>query len=147
MGRLGDTVTAAIVRLVSTSLAITLLASCATKTGTTPMPPRVAANFVGVWVNVVPEYHNWWVIEPDRVVNYGIALSKGKCSGDEATITGPNKIDVTFGNSGPVEMSISNGLLLFTSPDGVAGHRRVEKLDICRKSDGTYFEGAPFTHE
>jgi hypothetical protein len=147
MGRLGDSITARVGQLVAILTATALLASCTTTSGAIPTAPQVAATFVGVWENVVPEYHNWWVIEPNRVVNYGIALSRGKCSGDEATIVGPNKIEVTFGNSGSVEMSKSDGLLLFSTSTGVAGHRRVQKSDICRKSDGTYYEGAPFTHE
>jgi hypothetical protein len=120
-----------------------LLVGCvATNSRQTALAPR----YYGVWVNVIPSYHNWWQISASGAVNYGIALDGGKCAPRSATVLATNRIDVTFGNSGILYLRLAEGDLLLFEADAshFSLHRRVQASDICRKSDGTYFEGAPF---
>ncbi len=135
------------VQVVLALSAAAITTSCATSTVTAPAAPQLGETFLGVWTNVVSQYFNWWVIEKDRATNYGITLAGGRCSASEASVIGQRQIDVPFGNAGPVEMKISDQLLMFETPRGVARHRRVDKSDICRKPDGTYFKGAPFPRD
>jgi hypothetical protein len=106
--------------------------------------PELSAEFAGYWANIVAGYENWWVIGPHSVVNYGTALGGGRCTGDNAVILGRDRMEVPFGNAGAVSLSISDGLLLFSMPNGIAGHRRVPRADICRKANGEYYVGAPY---
>jgi hypothetical protein len=125
------------------ALTFMLLVGCAT---TKSPQPVLAPRYYGVWVNVIPSNYNWWQISAAGAVGYGIALDGGKCGGRSATVLGPNRIDVAFGNSDTVYLRLAEGdLLLFEAgPAKFALHRRVEAANICRRSDGTYFEGAPY---
>jgi len=127
----------------ASALALILLVGCAV---TTPRQLTLAPRYYGVWVNVIAANYNWWQIDAAGAVNYGIALDGGKCAGRAATVLSSNRIDVAFGNSGVVYLRLAEGdLLLFEAgPAKVSLHRRVEAANICRKSDGTYFEGAPY---
>ena len=120
-----------------------LLVGCVT---TKPQQTVLAPRYYGIWVNVIPSYHNWWQISASGAVNYGVALDGGKCAPRLATVRGANQIDVTFGNSGNVYLRLGEGDLLLFEGDSshFSLHKRVEASDICRKSDGSYFEGAPF---
>jgi hypothetical protein len=128
--------------LVYSTVFLLLVGCVTTKLQKIALAPR----YYGVWVNVVPNYHNWWQISAAGAVNYGIALDGGKCAGRSATVLGANRIDVTFGNSGNIYLRLAEGgLLLFEAgPSQFSLHRRAEATDICRQSDGTYFEGAPY---
>jgi hypothetical protein len=108
------------------------------------LEPQVSPQFIGVWANVVAGYENWWVLEPHSVVNYGTALGGGRCTGSSAAVLTLDRIEVKFGNAAVVSLRKSNGMLLLTAPGGVAAHKRVPKADICRKSNGEYYEGAPY---
>jgi hypothetical protein len=125
------------------ALALLLLVGCtATKSQEIALAPR----YYGVWVNVNPTYHNWWQISAAGAVNYGVALDGGICAGRSATVLGANRIDITFGNSDTVYLRLAEDdrLLFEAGPTKFLLHRRVEASNICRKSDGVYFEGAPY---
>jgi hypothetical protein len=125
------------------ALALLLLVGCA---ATKPQEIALAPRYYGVWVNANPNYYNWWQISAAGAVNYGVALDGGKCTGRSATVLGANRIDIEFGNSGTAYLRLAEGdLLLFEAgPTKYSLHRRVEASNICRKSDGEYFEGAPY---
>jgi hypothetical protein len=131
-----------VIRHTCASFLVLLIGCAETKSQETVLAPR----YYGVWVNVVPSYHNWWQISEAGAINYGIALDGGKCSGRAATVLSANRIDISFGNSGTVYLRLAEGdfLLFEAGPAAFSLHRRVEPSDICRKSDGTYFEGAPY---
>ena len=120
-------------------LSLILASSCATQKETA----RLSDDFVGYWMNQHLGYQNWWEIGPMRVLNYGVALDKGRCTGREAKIIGRDRLEVDFGNKGEVRLQIKDGKLLFTSARGVAVHIRVPPNTICSYG-GAHFEGAPF---
>jgi hypothetical protein len=129
------------VRLAVSVIAALHLLGCSTApTHTQGIDPQ----FHGIWTNVNPDFFNWWEITSTLVVGYGIALENGKCSSNQAQILSENRIDVSFGNAAIVEMRILDEQLLFVADPATAYHKRVPREDICRKSDGTYFEGAPY---
>jgi hypothetical protein len=100
--------------------------------------------YYGTWENVDPRYFNWWVIDARGALNYGIALDGGKCGARRATVAAANSIVVGFGNSGNVTLRLAEGdLLLFQMDRSFALHKRVDASSICRRPDGSYFEGAP----
>jgi hypothetical protein len=107
-------------------------------------PNHIDPKFYGTWVNTNPRYFNWWNIQADRVVNYGIALDNGKCSANAAIIMGTDKIDVTWGNSGTVQLAMAGEELVFQAPGISAHHKRSSHEAICRRPDGSYFENAPY---
>lgn len=109
--------------------------------------PAIAPELIGYWANVEASYENWWIIEADSVVNYGGRTASGKCLESFASIKGPNRIEIRFGNKGIVDMSLSGGLLAFKDSRGTAYHKRVDKNAVCRNADGSYDEGAPHPNE
>jgi hypothetical protein len=118
-----------------------LLLGCAT---TKPASVKLARRYYGTWENVNPRYFNWWVIGARGAENYGIALDGGKCGARAAIVTSSTSIEVPFGNSGADTLHVVEGdFLLFMSPHGFALHKRVSPSAICRKANGSYFEGAP----
>lgn len=122
-------------------LAVVVLVGCVTHR---PKAPILSPSFYGVWTNVNPNFYNWWEISAAGAVNYGIALDQGKCAGKSAIVLGSDQLDVPFGNAGTVHLSLSeSGYLVFEAGRGRALHKRVTLTDICRRPDGTYFEGAP----
>ena len=123
--------------LLATTLA---LVACAAPEG----KPAVSAEFHGVWTNVDPRAANWWEISAERVVGYGGLLAEGKCRRAEAAILAPNLIDIRFGNAGTVLLRATRDRLLFEGARGTASHRRATRAAICRKADGSYFDGAPY---
>jgi len=118
---------------------VSLLGGCAISKRTT----SIGSQFYGIWENIDPRYFNWWEISATRVVNYGIALREGKCRSDDAEIIAADVLNVPFGNAGTVHLGIIDNKLIFVSPKGVAQHKRVQPEAICRRPDGTYFDGAP----
>jgi hypothetical protein len=123
-------------------LVFAFLAACATTTAT---HSTLAPRYFGVWVNVNPSDNNWWQIGPAGVVNYGVALDDGKCTGRAATVLAANRLNINFGNSATVYLRLAEGdLLLFEAgPAQFSLQRRGQATDICRRPDGTYFDGAP----
>lgn len=121
--------------------ALVVLAGCAAPAHRSV---RIAPRFYGIWHNVDARYYNWWEITAGRVVNYGIALDDGKCSGHEVGIIAEDALDVPFGNASAVHIGIINGELIFVSSHGAAVHKRVSRETICQRDDGTYFDGAPY---
>ena len=117
-------------------------AGCVEARYTTPV---LARRYYGTWENIVPRYLNWWVISASGAVSYGIASESGRCVRSSAIVKAADAFDVTSGNSGRVTLRAVEGgqLLLFQGDRGFALHRRVDASHICRKSDGTYREGAP----
>jgi hypothetical protein len=105
--------------------------------------PRISPEFVGTWTNVNPAFQNWWVITPDKVVNYGVSPDTGKCHGSEATILAANQIDIPFGNTAQPFLYIAKGRLLFDVGGQRGVHVRVPREAICREGK-SYFEGAPY---
>lgn len=118
------------------------VAGCASHKSTMP---ALAPRYYGTWKNVDPRYFNWWQIDAHGVINYGTGFDAGKCTANSVSIIAPNQIDVNFGNTGRAILRTVEGgdLLLFQGDRGLALHKRVDVADICRKSDGTYFDGAP----
>jgi hypothetical protein len=92
---------------------------------------------------VNPRFQNWWVITPDKVVNYGVSLENGKCHSSEATILAANQIDIPFGNTAQPFLYISKGKLLFDVGGQRGVHVRVSPAAICKEGK-SYFEGAPY---
>jgi hypothetical protein len=123
-------------------LTAVVLVGCATNKAKTPV---LSSSFYGVWTNVNPNVFNWWVISAIGAVNYGIALNQGKCGGQSAVVLGPNQIYAPpLGSADTAHLRLSeSGFLVFEGAHGRALHKRVAPTDICRKSDGTYFDGAP----
>jgi hypothetical protein len=106
-------------------------------------PPQISPEFVGTWTNVNPAFQNWWVITPDKVVNYGVSPETGKCHGSEATILAANQIDIPFGNTAQPFLYIGKGRLLFDVGGQRGVHVRVSPAAICKEGK-SYFEGAPY---
>jgi len=127
--------------LASVMFALMAVAGCATAPARVP---RLSPSFYGVWTNVDPHNYNWWEIGPERVVNYGIALDRGSCGGYGARVIASDALDIPFGNSSAVRLSIVDGELIFSSPSGRARHMRAAPQSICRMANGTYFTGAPY---
>ncbi len=135
--------TLARVLVAACAFAAILLAACAAQK---PKGPALSPRFYGVWTNVVASYYNWWKLGPDGAVNYGIALDLGKCGARSAVVIAPDQLNVPFGNGGTVRLLLSDsGYLVFQGDRGRAVLRRVDAQDICRNSDGSYFDGAPYT--
>lgn len=132
-------------RMLFAACLLCAVSAWATRPAELPTETRIAPEFLGYWTNIDARFKNWWVIGPNSVVNYGTALSGGRCTGHNATIIAPSRIEISFGNAATVDLSISDGLLLFGGPGGVVSHKRVPKADICRKVNGEYYEGAPYT--
>jgi len=106
--------------------------------------PVISPSFYGVWTNVNQNMYNWWEIDPSGAINYGIARYPGKCGGSSATVLAADRLEIPFGDAATVRLSISeDGLLVFDAYRVHALHKRVVPSDICRRSDGSYFEGAP----
>lgn len=131
------------------AVALQILIACSSPRpkATTPTPgshaPRISPEFVGTWTNINPAFQNWWVITPDKVMNYGVSQDTGKCHGSEATILAPNQIDIPFGSTAQPFLYIARGRLLFDVGGQRGIHVRVRPEAICR--DGkSYFEGAPY---
>jgi hypothetical protein len=131
-------------------LAITLqfLSACAS-----PPPPKptsqalqISPEFLGTWTNVNPGFQNWWVITPDKVVNYGVSPETGKCQWSEARILAPNQIDIPFGNTAEPFLYIARGRLLFDVGGQRGVHVRVSREAICKKGK-LYYEGAPYPRQ
>ncbi len=129
------------------ALALQLLVGCYS-----PQPPsrpalvsqhRIAGQFVGTWANVNPAYQNWWVITPDKAVNYGVSPDTHKCLSSEATILAPNQIDIPFGNTAQPFLYREKGKLLFDVGGQRGVHVRVDRESICRQGK-SYFSGAPY---
>jgi hypothetical protein len=106
-------------------------------------PPRISAEFIGTWTNVNPAFQNWWVITPDKVVNYGVSQDTGKCHSSEAKILAANQIDIPFGSTAQPFLYIAKGKLLFDVGGQRGVHVRVTPAAIC-KGGQSYFEGAPY---
>jgi hypothetical protein len=119
------------------------LCACAT---TNPSKPALAARYNGVWVNANPRYpNNFWVIAAGEAVSYGIGQD-GKCERIAAVILGPARIDVQSGRRGIGSLRLAEGgLLIFVGDDAVSGaiYRQADASSVCRRSDGTYADGAP----
>lgn len=122
-------------------LTVVVLVGCVTHK---PKAPTLSPRFYGVWTNVNPNFHNWWKISAAGAVNYGIALDQGRCGGRSAIVLGSDQLNVPFGNAATVHLSLNaSGYLVFEARHVHAFHKRVTITDICRKPDGTYFDGAP----
>jgi len=119
---------------------LTLFGYCATPVSAQTIAPE----FHGFWANVDARNSNWWEIASDRVVNYGGGFKDGKCRAAQATIVSTDRIAIRFGNKSVVQMRTVGDQLLFDGDIGTAYHRQVERTEICRRADGTYFEGAPY---
>jgi hypothetical protein len=127
--------------LVCAAFALLLVGCAANRT----REPVLASRYYGAWTNLEPRYYNWWVISAAGVVNYGIALDGGKCGGRSVTVLSSDQIDIQPPNGGTATLRVAEGnLLLLLVDDHFAVHKRVKPSDICRKPDGSYFEGAPY---
>lgn len=123
-----------------------ILTACSSprpKAEPTSQAPRISPEFVGTWANVNPGFQNWWVITPDKVVNYGVSPESGKCHSSEATILAGNQIDIPFGNTAQPFLYIAKGKLLFDVGGQRGVHVRVTPSAICKEGK-SYFEGAPY---
>jgi hypothetical protein len=132
--------------LLTLAMTLQFLAACSTPPPpkpTSPHTPRIAPEFVGTWTNVNPGFQNWWVITPEKVLNYGVSPETGKCQWSEATILAPNQIDIPFGNTAQPYLYIAKGKLLFDVGGQRGVHRRVPHEAICKKGK-FYYEGAPY---
>jgi hypothetical protein len=128
------------------ALAVTLQILCACSAPPpkpTPHTLQISPEFVGTWTNVNPDFQNWWVITPDKVVNYGVSPETGRCQWREATILAHNQIDIPFGNTAQPFLYIAKGRLLFDVAGQRGVHVRVSREAICKKGK-LYFEGAPY---
>jgi hypothetical protein len=126
------------------AVALQILSACsAPPPKPTPHTLQISPEFVGTWTNVNPGFQNWWVIAPDKVVNYGVSLETGKCQWSEATILAPNQIDIPFGNTAQPFLYIAKGRLLFDVAGQRGVHVRASREAICKKGK-LYFEGAPY---
>jgi hypothetical protein len=112
----------------------------------TPHALRISPEFVGTWTNINPAFQNWWVITPDKVVNYGVSPDTGKCHSSEATIVAANQIDIPFGSTAQPFLYIARGKLLFDAGGQRGVHVRVTPAAICREGK-SYFEGAPYPRQ
>jgi hypothetical protein len=122
-----------------------LLSGCVSgsKQGAALSHPTLARRYYGAWQNIDSRYLNWWVIGANGAVGYGLD-SEGKCGTGPVLVTGPDQIDVKFGNSGVATLRLAeDGLLIFQIERGFAVYRRVDATSICRKPDGTYLERPP----
>ena len=73
-----------------------------------------------------------------------IRAPRCQSGGSAATVLAADRLEIPFGNAATVRLSISeDGLLVFDAYRVHALHKRVVPSDICRRSDGSYFEGAP----
>ncbi len=128
-------------------LATVALFGCAINTPVAPKEPPtpvLMSALYGAWANANGNFFNWWEISAVGAVNYGIALDQGKCGARRATVLGTDRLEIPFGNAAIVHLSLgASDLLVFEGDRGRAVHKRVAPTDICRKPDGTYFEGAP----
>ena len=134
------------VALLVAAVALQILSACSSpqpKPGSASHRPRISPEFVGTWTNINPGFQNWWVITPDKVVNYGVSLETGKCHSSEATILAANQIDIPFGNTAQPFLYISKGKLLFDVGGQRGIHVRVSPAAICKEGK-SYFEGAPY---
>jgi hypothetical protein len=134
------------VTFVAVAVTLQILAACSSpqlKPKPTSQALRISPEFVGTWTNVNPGFQNWWVITPDKVVNYGVSPETGKCHGSEATILAGNQIDIPFGNTAQPFLYIAKGKLLFDVGGQRGIHVRVAPAAIC-KGGNSYFEGAPY---
>ncbi|HWW78655.1 MAG TPA: hypothetical protein VNY82_03610 [Steroidobacteraceae bacterium] len=135
------------VALLVAAVALQILSACSSpppkRESASHAPPRISPEFVGTWTNINPGFQNWWVITPDKVVNYGVSLETGKCHSSEATILAANQIDIPFGNTAQPFLYIVKGRLLFDVGGQRGIHVRVSPAAIC-KGGKSYFEGAPY---
>ena len=134
------------VALLVAAVALQILSACSSpqpKPESASHAPRISPEFVGTWTNINPGFQNWWVITPDKVVNYGVSLETGKCRSSEATILAANQIDIPFGNTAQPFLYIVKGRLLFDVGGQRGIHVRVSPAAIC-KGGKSYFEGAPY---
>jgi hypothetical protein len=121
-------------------LVLLILVGCAAPVSAQTIAPE----FHGFWANVDARNSNWWEIASDRVVNYGGGFKDGKCRAAAAAIVSTDRIEIQFGNKSTVQMRTLGDRLLFDGDIGTAYHRQVARSEICRRADGTYFEGAPY---
>ena len=136
------------VTLLVAAVALQILSACSTPQPKTKPEPtshalRISPEFVGTWTNVNPGFQNWWVITPDKVVNYGVSPDTGKCHSSEAAILAANQIDIPFGSTAQPFLYIAKGRLLFDAGGQRGVHVRVTPAAICREGK-SYFEGAPY---
>jgi hypothetical protein len=117
-----------------------LLQGCALNGG----PPRIAAEFQGVWVTADPRYINWWEIHAERVINYGVTSDGTRCGAHFARILGSDQIESSSGVIDKVRLSIVEKNLKFEGSKVLATYRRAGLNEICRRPDGGYFKDAPF---
>jgi hypothetical protein len=106
-------------------------------------------DLVGVWGN--PHYYNWWVIYPDRAVNYGSDESGRVCKKGVSVPTKDNRLVITTHEK--LEASSQEEVILKIKENklvmvGVktgreALHDRVPRESVCMGPDG-YLIGAPF---
>jgi hypothetical protein len=106
--------------------------------------PALSSSFYGTWINVNPEFQNWWTVSPEGVKNYGVD-GAGKCIVNSAIVIDREHINVGFGNAGIVHVRSGEfGTMVFETGHGSATHVRVPPDTICRKPGGAYFESAPY---
>jgi hypothetical protein len=109
-------------------------------------PPVLSPSFYGTWTNVNPDFHNWWTISRQGVMNYSVDGS-GKCIGNLAIVIDREHINVPNGNAGVVHVRSGEfGTMIFEAARGSATHVRVPPETICQKPGGAYFESAPYPH-
>ncbi len=107
-------------------------------------PPVLSSSFYGTWTNVDPNFHNWWTISREGVMNYGVD-DGGRCIVNSAIVIDREHMNAPFGDAGIVHVRSGEfGTMVLETARGSATHVRVPPDTICRKPGGTYFESAPY---
>jgi hypothetical protein len=107
--------------------------------------PKLDDKFQGYWRNVDLKTNNWWLIGQGAALNFGASPDGLYCVRGKPKILGPASMDINFGNTAKVTLTIENDQLIF-SIDGTkssAVHKRVEPSDVCRLWTGRVLSGAP----
>ena len=125
--------------------ALATLSACSNPKSREKNAPILSAEFYGAWVNASPRFYSWWEISSTGAVGYGYA-SDGKCTSVSSLATDTDQLEIHYASPENVTLHLASGDLLLMSADsgsGVTLYKRVEADSICRRTDGSYADGAP----
>jgi hypothetical protein len=129
-----------------TVCALAVLSACSNPKSREKNAPILSAEFYGAWINASPRFHSWWEISSTGAVGYGDAGGDGKCTSVSSLATETDQLEIHYASPQNVTLHLASGDLLLMSADngsGVTLYKRVDADSICRRSDGSYAEGAP----
>jgi hypothetical protein len=109
-------------------------------TATTSARPVLASRFYGIWANANPRRPDWMLIGDAGVDSYSITTD-GRCVTYHAITLAPNE----FQAQAAIYIWRAEELLLMVSDDWqvAAIWKQADAKAVCRKTDGSYAEGAP----